>query len=235
MRQSGDQVRITAQLIDARDRLSPLVGNLRPPDGGHLRGAGRDRDGDRRQAADRARAQGAAARAARQGADPERRGLRALPAGPGDLEAPRRGQPAARHRAVPVRARRAIPAFARAHAALASAYVVLPGYTQEKATRRSTCRWPSSRRGRRWRSIRTSARRTPCWRRSTPSAATCSTPSPASSSRSRSSRTSRRRTTGIRSCCRRSAASTPRSSRRDARTSSTRARRCSRRTSPTST
>ncbi len=64
VRQSGDQVRITAQLIDAGVGLSPLVGNLRPQDGGHLHGAGRDRDGDRLQAEDRARAQGTAACAA---------------------------------------------------------------------------------------------------------------------------------------------------------------------------
>ena len=92
------------------------------------------------------------------------------------------------------------PAFARAHAALASAYVVLPGYTKEDGDEEKFLPWPSSRRARRSRSIRTSARRTPCWRRSIPTRATCSTPSRASSSRSRSSRTSRRRITGTRSC-----------------------------------
>ena len=103
------------------------------------------------------------------------------------------------------------PAFARASAALASVYVVLPGYTKERndeekyfplaeAVRAAgTCR-----------SIRKSARRMRCSRRSTPSAATCSMLNPASFSRSRSSRTSRHRTTGTRSCCRRSVASMPR-------------------------
>ena len=57
------------------------------------------------------------------------------------------------------------------------------------------------------RSIRKSARRMRCSRRSTPSAATCSMLNPASFSRSRSSPTSRHRTTGTRSCCRRSVAS----------------------------
>ena len=75
-----------------------------------------------------------------------------------------------------------------------------PATRARRATRRSSCRWPRPRRGRRCRSTRTSARRTRCWRRSTPSGATCSTRSRASSSRFRSSRTSRRRTTGTRCC-----------------------------------
>ena len=78
-----------------RDRLSPLVGDLRSAARGHLPRAGRDRRRDRGQAAHRARTAGAGARGARQGADAERRGLRAVPAGPGGVEAPRRGQPQA--------------------------------------------------------------------------------------------------------------------------------------------
>ena len=89
-----------------------------------------------------------------------------------------------------------------------------PATPRTRTTRRNSSSWRRPRRGRRWRSIRTSARRTPCSRRSTPTVATCSTPSRDSSSRSRWNRTSRRRTSGTRSCCRRSGDSTRRSRRR---------------------
>ena len=99
------------------------------------------------------------------------------------------------------------PAFARASAALASALHRVPGYTKEPRRRRKILPLAERPRGRRSRSIRKSARRMRCSRRSTPSAATCSMLNPASFSRYRSSRTSRHRTTGTRSCCRRSVAS----------------------------
>ena len=107
------------------------------------------------------------------------------------------------------------PAFARAHAALASAYVVLPGYTKEKDDEEKffqlaeDCGTPGAgdrsehRRGAR--GAGADQRRI---------VATCWTPSPDSSSRSRSSRTSRRRTSGIRYCWGKSAGSTPRWRRR---------------------
>ncbi len=58
-----------------RDGLPPVVGNLRPPARGHLRGAGRDCAGHRPGAAPRAGPGTTAGGAARQGADTERRGL----------------------------------------------------------------------------------------------------------------------------------------------------------------
>ena len=121
------------------------------------------------------------------------------------------------------------PAFARAHAALASAYVVLPGYTKDRR-RRAEILGPGGAVGAAGAGARSEHRRGARGAGADQfrTRATCSTPSPASSSRSRSSRTSRRRTTGTRSCSARSAGSTPRSSRRVARTNSTRLRPCSR-------
>ncbi len=216
-------------------RLPPVVGDLRPQAAGHLRGAGRDRAGHRREAEDRAGAEGSAARAARQGADAERRGLRAVPAGPRHLEAPRRRQPEARDRAVPGSAR-ARPRV-RARARRAGVCVRRAAGLHARRGRRGAVPADGRAVGAAGARARSEHRRgargagTDQLR----DAATCSTPSPASSSRFRWSRTSPRRTTGIRSCCTRSAASTPRSSRRGAPTNSIPPRRCWRRTSPTRT
>ena len=105
VRQSGEQVRVTAQLIDTET-------------GFHLWSETYDRklqdifavqDEIAKAIVDKLRIELApneqAARAARPGADAERRGVRALPAGARHLEAPRRRQPDACDRHVPGGAR----------------------------------------------------------------------------------------------------------------------------------
>ena len=49
VRRSGNRLRVTVQLAGRGEGVSAVVGALRPRDGGHLRRAGRDRAGDRRQ------------------------------------------------------------------------------------------------------------------------------------------------------------------------------------------
>ncbi len=124
------------------------------------------------------------------------------------------------------------PAFARAHAALASAYVVLPGYTKETddeekflqlaedAARQALAIDPNIGEAHAVLAQINAESWRPAGRRIRDS-----------SSRSRSSRTSRRRTSGIRYCWGRSAGSTPRWRRRRQPRSSTRPRRSLRPTS----
>ena len=101
VRQAGDQVRITAQLIDTEtgfhlwsetyDRKLEDIFAVQDEIAQAIVG----------QAAHPARARGAATRAARESPDAGRRSVRALPAGPRDLETARRGKPAPCHRVVP--------------------------------------------------------------------------------------------------------------------------------------
>ena len=145
----GDKVRITAQLIDTETGLPPVVGDVRSQARGHLRGAGRDRAVDRGQAAHPARTGPAGARAARAGArrrtsTPTSSTCRAARSGSGAAKTT-----CGRRIELYQAALGKDPAFARANAALASAYVVMPGYTEERATRRNTSSWPRMRRGRR--------------------------------------------------------------------------------------
>ena len=81
-----------------RERLSTLVGALRPRDGGRLRGPGRDRAGDRQHPP---RAPGGIGRRSRGGSpDARRRGLQLLPEGPllPEPAAPEAGDQGARGR-----------------------------------------------------------------------------------------------------------------------------------------
>ena len=125
-----------------RDRLSPLVRNLRSQARGHLRGAGRNRAGDRRQAAHPARARGAATRAARKGPDAGRRSVRALPAGTRDLETARRGKPAPCHRVVPGGPRQGSRVRPRQRRAWPRCTSCCPATPRKRTTKRNTSRSP---------------------------------------------------------------------------------------------
>ena len=142
VRQAGDQVRITAQLIDAET-------------GFHLWSETYDRrledifqvqDEIAAAIVDKLRIELAPQEQqlarARQGADPERRGLRAVPAGPRRLEAPRRGKPQARHRPVPARARPRPGFRPRPRGARLGLRRAARDTPRRRATRRSSCRWP---------------------------------------------------------------------------------------------
>ncbi len=105
VRQAGDAGAHHRAAHRRGDRLPPLVGDLRAAAGGHLPGAGRDRRGDRGEAAHRARAAGAGAGGARQGAHAEHRRPTSSTCRVARLEEARRGQPAQGDRPLPARAR----------------------------------------------------------------------------------------------------------------------------------
>ena len=109
VRQSGDQVRITAQLIDAETgfHLWSETYDRRMADIFTVQDEIATAIVDKLKIELAPKEQQLAQRD--DGAHPERRSLRALPAGTGHLEAPRRGQPAARHRVVTRPRWRAIP------------------------------------------------------------------------------------------------------------------------------
>jgi serine/threonine protein kinase len=79
VRRAGNRVRVTVQLVDARNGFQLVVRALRPPDGRHLRRAGRDCPRHRRSV------EGEAGRG-REAGDKKPGGLRALPQGPSFVE-----------------------------------------------------------------------------------------------------------------------------------------------------
>ena len=106
VRQAGDQVRITAQLIDTETGFHLWSDTYDRKLADIFAGAGRDRAGDRREAAHPARAGGTAARAAHACARPRTsKPMSSTCKGQRDLEEARRGQPETRDRALPVRTR----------------------------------------------------------------------------------------------------------------------------------